>query len=133
MMTSEEILRRLTIGDLVFSRAVLAADPEGGDRVLDAHSRALLQLGALIAAGSAGPLWDRCVDEALLAGLSFDKVVGALLVLAPTIGIERMVAIAPLLARALEYDVDAALERLGDVNGPAARDVSHRSVRAAGV
>jgi alkylhydroperoxidase/carboxymuconolactone decarboxylase family protein YurZ len=83
-------------------------------RALDARSAAFLRLGGLISAGSAGPMWQQRVGEALDAGLSFDEIVGSLLVLAPTIGLERVVAVAPHLAQALGYDVDEALERLDD-------------------
>jgi alkylhydroperoxidase/carboxymuconolactone decarboxylase family protein YurZ len=122
MITSEEILRRLAIGDPAFFQTLLAADLVGGDRALDARGAALLQLGALMAAGSAGPLWQQRVGVALSAGLSFDEVVGALLVLAPTIGMERVVAIAPYVARGLDYDVDAALEGPDPPDPPATRD-----------
>ena len=37
---------------------------------------------------------------------------GSLLALAPMIGTERLAAIAAELARALDYDIDQALERL---------------------
>jgi 4-carboxymuconolactone decarboxylase len=114
MMTSEEVLRRLTIGDPAFCRTVMATGPGESSRVLDDRGMALLHLGGLIATGSSGPLWQRHVGEALAAGLSFDEIVGSLLVLAPSIGIERLVEVAPHLARAIGYDVDAELERLGD-------------------
>jgi alkylhydroperoxidase/carboxymuconolactone decarboxylase family protein YurZ len=114
MTTSEEVLRRLTIGDPAFCRAVMATDLGEPPRLLDARSAALLRLGGLIAAGSSEARWQRHVGEALDAGLGFDEIVGSLLVLAPEIGLERVVAVAPHLARALGYDVDAALERLDD-------------------
>ena len=63
-------------------------------------------------------MWQRRVGDALDAGLSFDEIVGSLVELAPTIGIERVVAVAPHLAQALGYDVDAALERLDDAAAP---------------
>lgn len=112
MITSEESLRKLTIGDPAYCHAILAADLDDQSRILDARSVALLRLGGSIAAGSAGPIWQQRVGSALDAGLSFDEIVAALLALAPTIGIERVVEVAPDLARALGYDVDAALERL---------------------
>jgi alkylhydroperoxidase/carboxymuconolactone decarboxylase family protein YurZ len=112
MLTSEESLRRLTIGDPAYCRSILAAGPDDQVCVLDARSVALLRLGGSIAAGSAGPIWQQRVGDALEAGLSFDEIVAALLALAPTIGVERVVEVAPDLARALGYDVDAALERL---------------------
>ncbi len=114
MTSSEEVLRRLTVGEPAFCRAVMATDLGEPPRALDARSMALLRLGGLIAAGSPGPMWQQRVGEALDAGLSFDEIVGSLMVLAPTIGLERVVAVAPHLARALGYDVDAALERLDE-------------------
>ena len=96
-------------------------DSEADSGALDRHdprgqaSRpALLRLGGLITTGSAGAMWQQRVGEALDAGLSFDEIVGSLLVLAPSIGLERVVAVAPHLAQALGYDVDAALEQMDD-------------------
>ena len=120
MTTSEEVLRRLTIGDPSYCRTVMATELDDPPGVLDARSVALLRLGRAFTAGSAGPMWQQCVRDALDAGLSFDEIVGSLMVLAPTIGIERAVAVAPDLARALGYDIDAALERL-DEGAPAPR------------
>ena len=46
--------------------------------------------------------------------------VAALVALVPTLGVERIVAMAPELARALDYDIDAAFEDLDDAPvGPA--------------
>jgi hypothetical protein len=119
MPTSEEILRRLTIGDPAFCRTVMSAELPGQLHALDARSMALLRLGGSLTAGSSGPMWQQRVDDALNAGLSFDEIVASLTALAPTIGIERVVSVAPDLARALGYDVDAALERLDDATTPA--------------
>ena len=121
MITSEEVLRRLTIGDPAYCRAVMVTDLGEPPRVLDARSAALLRLGGLIATASGGPMWQQRVGEALDAGLSFDEIVSSLVVLAPSIGVERVVAVAPHLARALGYDVDAALEQLEDAAPAAAR------------
>jgi hypothetical protein len=112
MITSEQVLRRLAVGDPGLCRAVMAAAPVDAPLVLDARGLALLQLGGSIGAGSSGPLLRQRVGDALSAGLSFDEVVASLMALAPTIGIERTVALAPEVALALDYDIDAALERL---------------------
>ncbi len=119
MITSEEVLRRLAIGEPAYCRAVMSSELEDPLRALDARSVALLHLGASITAGSGGPMLRQHASEALYAGLSFDEIVAALLSLAPTIGLERVVAVAPDLARALDYDIDAALERLDDAPTPA--------------
>jgi len=114
MISSEESLRRLTIGDPAYCRSLAASGPNAPAHSLDARSVALVRLGGSITTGSVGPILMQRVDDALDAGLSFDEIVGTLLALAPTVGTERTVAVAPELARALGYDVDAALERLDD-------------------
>jgi alkylhydroperoxidase/carboxymuconolactone decarboxylase family protein YurZ len=119
MISSEESLRRLTIADPAYCRALLSAEPDASTHALDAHRVALLRLGASISIGSTDPMLKHRVDDALDAGLGFDEIVDSLLALAPTIGIERVVAAAPGLARALGYDIDAALERLDASPGPA--------------
>lgn len=118
MIESEEILRRLTIGERAWCQGLLAAELQGVPHSLDSRSLALLRLGATMTAGSAGPVWQQRVTEALESGLSFAEIVEALTALTPTIGIDRAVAVAPELARALGYDIDAALELL-DEPGPA--------------
>ena len=112
MVTSEQILRRLTIGEPAFCRDVMAAGPFDVSPMLDVRGLALLRLGGSIGVGSTGPLLQQRVSDALAAGLTFDEVVASLIGLAPTIGIERTVALAPQIALALDYDIDAALERL---------------------
>ena len=115
MIESEESLRRLTIGDRAYCRSLLASRGHRDvPHALDARSLSLLRLGATMTAGTAGPVWQQRVNEALESGLSFEEIVEALTALAPTIGIDRAVAVAPELARALGYDIDAALERLDD-------------------
>jgi alkylhydroperoxidase/carboxymuconolactone decarboxylase family protein YurZ len=109
---SEEVLRRLTIGDSVYGQALMAAEATDQHHTLDRRSLALLRLGATMMAGSSAPMWQQRVSDALESGLGFDEIVEALTALAPTIGLDRVVAIAPELARALGYDIDAALERL---------------------
>ena len=80
MTTSEEILRRLTIGDPAFCRAVMAADLQIHRARSTRAARRCCGSAALITAGSAGPTWQQRVSEALDAGLSFDEIVGSLLV-----------------------------------------------------
>jgi 4-carboxymuconolactone decarboxylase len=107
--SNEEVLRKLTIGDPAFCRALLHTEVDDPQHRLDARGVALLRLGALIAQGAALPTWQQCVWQALSAGLSPDEIVGSLMALAPTIGPDRVVAAAPDLAQALGFDVDAAL------------------------
>ena len=114
MIPSEEVLRRLTIGDPAYCRALMSAEPDDPSHALDARSVALLRLGGSIAAGSMGPMLGQRVSDALGVGLGFDEIVASLVALAPTVGIERTVAVAPEIARALGYDIDSALEQLDD-------------------
>ena len=114
-MTSEEVLRRLTIGDPSSFQMIARAATTGNTPSLDARSVALLRLAASVATGSVGQVWRQRVGDALDAGVTFDEVVAALVALVPTIGTERIAAVAPDIAGALGYDVDAALERLDDV------------------
>ena len=55
MIESEEILRRLTIGDRAYCRSLLVDEVPGVSHHLDARSLALLRLGATMTAGMAGP------------------------------------------------------------------------------
>ncbi len=112
MTDSEEVLRRLTIGESAYCRSLVTADAQSSPHGLDGRSQALLRLGATMMASSSAPIWQQRVSDALENGLDFDDIVEALTTLAPTLGIDRVVAIAPELARALGYDIDAALERL---------------------
>lgn len=111
MIASEEILRRLTIADPAYCQSLLAGQTHMPS-TLDERSVALLRLASSLTSGSAGPMLRQRVGDAMAAGLNFDEIVASLVALSPTIGIDRIVAIAPDLASALGYDVDAALEHL---------------------
>jgi alkylhydroperoxidase/carboxymuconolactone decarboxylase family protein YurZ len=52
--------------------------------------------------------------RALAAGASEDEIADVLLAIAPVAGLGRVVAAAPAVAMALEYDIDAALEEPDD-------------------
>jgi 4-carboxymuconolactone decarboxylase len=109
VVSSEEVLRRLTIGDPAYCRVLVHGEVDESPHRLDARSAALVRLGSVITSGAAAPIWQQCVWQARSAGLSPDEIVGALTALAPTIGPDRLVAAAPALAQALGFDVDAAL------------------------
>lgn len=111
MFDREDVLRHLTLGDTAHLDALVAARHTGpGDMALSAPCAALVTLGALAASGASDLTWQRAVSTALIAGVTADEVVDALVVLAPVIGHARVVAIAPKVALALGYDVEAALE-----------------------
>jgi alkylhydroperoxidase/carboxymuconolactone decarboxylase family protein YurZ len=79
-------------------------------RGLDERTAALACLAALVALHAGPSSYRRCVDRALAAGATVDDVIDTLKVVAPTVGLARLVTAAPGLALALGYDVDAALE-----------------------
>ena len=81
-------------------------DPQG----LNERTAALACLAALVALHAGPSSYQRCVDRALAAGATVDDVIDTLKVVAPTVGLARLVTAAPGLALALGYDIDAALE-----------------------
>jgi alkylhydroperoxidase/carboxymuconolactone decarboxylase family protein YurZ len=109
LTSSEEVLRKLTIEDPTFCRALVHAEVDDPLHTLDARAVALLRLASLMTSGAAGPTWHQCVWQARSAGLSPDEVVGSLMALAPTIGSDRLVSAAPALAQALDIDLEASL------------------------
>jgi 4-carboxymuconolactone decarboxylase len=111
MADREEILRRLTLGDVGCLESL--ADSRrmaGGPPGLDHVGEALVKLGALIVTDGSDVTWQQTVSAALDAGVTADQVVDALVVLAPLVGGMRVVAAAPKVALATGYDVDAAIE-----------------------
>jgi alkylhydroperoxidase/carboxymuconolactone decarboxylase family protein YurZ len=79
---------------------------------LDAATRSLVRVGALVASNAAASSYTRDVDRALAAGATVDQLVDTLVAVGPSVGLARVVSAAPRLAAALGYDVDEALERL---------------------
>ena len=120
MTTAEEALVKLVIGDRAFCREIVGVHVDGYRADLDSRTTALMRLSALVAIGHTGPLLQEAVSDALDAGVGGDSVVGSLLALAPTLGVNHLVAAAPALAVALGYDLDASLESLdhGPSDGP---------------
>lgn len=109
----EDALRRLTVNDRRYVRAILADSSEHGtddDTVgLTDH---LVRLGALIALDAGTAEVDAEVADALAAGASRSDVVRVLLTVAPFVGSARLVGAAPRIAEALDFDVFAELQRL---------------------
>jgi 4-carboxymuconolactone decarboxylase len=81
-------------------------DPGG----LDERTAALTCLAALVAMHAGPTSYQRCVDRALTAGASVDDLIDTLKVVAPTVGLARVVSAVPSVALALGYDIDTALE-----------------------
>ena len=112
----QEILRRLAIIDdgFVDDRAGLGPALTWA-RVLDPKSAALVQVGALAAIGSPAVCLEWSTTRALAAGATEDEITDVLLAIAPVIGLSRAVAAVPGVAKALGYDVEAAVL---DPDGP---------------
>jgi 4-carboxymuconolactone decarboxylase len=104
------------------SDARVARDTIGavGPHGLEEKTAALAGLAALVALRAAPHSYRRCVDRALGAGASVDDMIDTLKVVAPRVGLARVVSAAPGLALALGYDIDSALETLDPPRADAA-------------
>jgi 4-carboxymuconolactone decarboxylase len=100
-------LRRLALNDAHFMEGV-AGQVETGD--LNPRILALVRLGALVAVGGAGPSYGEQADAAVAAGATAAEIVDVLVAVVPVVGMPSVVAAAPMLALALGYDIDEALE-----------------------
>jgi alkylhydroperoxidase/carboxymuconolactone decarboxylase family protein YurZ len=109
----QETLRRLAIFDEGFAEAGLRPSLVEAS-VLDAKTVALLQVAVSVAIGSSAVCLQWSTARALAAGAAKDEIADVLLAIAPVAGLGRVVSAAPGVATALEYDIDAALEELGD-------------------
>lgn len=111
MRDYEQTLKRLALNDEKLVASTLSQNQtEIGSGTGDPQTLALVRLGALIAIAGTPGSYQSAVDGALAAGAPVEDVVGVLIAVAPTIGSARLVAAAPLLARAVGYDVDAAFD-----------------------
>ena len=109
--SSNEILRRLTIGDAGLIASM--ADPDRCDlaiRRLDDRTEALLRIGALVALDAPQSSYQAAVAAAERAGAAPDDLVGVLLAVTGMVGSARVIAAAPRIALAAGYDIEAALE-----------------------
>ena len=104
----ERLLRRLALNDEESIGMVLTRSREGdGGPALLPKAVLLVQLGALLALGAATASLKAAVQRARAAGATESEIVGVLIAIAPAIGLARVVSIAPKLACAIGYDIDA--------------------------
>jgi hypothetical protein len=111
VLSAEETLRRLTIGELAMLPAI--GRPDNGDVLiprLDERAEALVRVAVLVALDAPGSAYHSAVGVAVLAGVSLEELVATLFAVADSVGSARVISAAPRLARAAGYDVDAALE-----------------------
>ncbi len=111
MLSTDEMFRRLTIGEPVLLAAVANLDvADLAVARLEERTEALIRVGALVALDAPQSSYHAAVEAALLAGASLDDLLAALLAVAGTVGSARVVSAAPRIALAAGYDIDAALE-----------------------
>lgn len=106
-------LRRLALRDDRYIESLLAdARLSAARSHLDARTRALVQIAALVALDGAPPSFMSATCAGERAGVSNEEMVGTLLAVLPVVGVSRVVSSAPNLALALGYDVAEAFEWL---------------------
>jgi 4-carboxymuconolactone decarboxylase len=111
MADFEETLRRLAVSDDRLVASMLAqSDPAIGPGHPGEQLRPLFRLAALIAGDGPCASYQSVVESALAAGASVEEIVDVLVAVAGTVGSARVVAAAPLLARAVGFDVDEAFD-----------------------
>jgi alkylhydroperoxidase/carboxymuconolactone decarboxylase family protein YurZ len=108
--TYEETLRKLAVRDDGLVGALLEEEAIVRESRLDAKTRALVRVAALVAVDAAPPSYLEAVTAATRAGATGDEIVGCLIAVLPAVGLARVVSAAPKVGLALGYDVDAALE-----------------------
>ena len=111
-MEYQETLRKLAVRDDRFVDSILSAEVEHAPTPgLGPRAAAMVRFSALITLDAPVPVYQWAVDEALLAGVTVDELVGVLMALMPTIGVPRVSSAAPKIGLALGYDIESALER----------------------
>jgi 4-carboxymuconolactone decarboxylase len=103
-----ELLRRLALNDEPTVRRAVSGTPgePGYAGVLEPKAAALVRLGSLLSVGATTASCRVTVDVARAAGASDEEIVAVLVAVAPVVGGARLVAAAPRLALAIDYDVE---------------------------
>ena len=112
-MRLEEQLRRLSLNDDAAVRSAIGADAPSV--ALDSRTVALVRLAALLSIGAPTASCRAVVEKAHAAGATDEELVDVLVAVAPAVGAARLVAAAPRLALAIDYDIAVADEAW---NGP---------------
>ena len=77
---------------------------------MDAKTRALVRLGAVVVLGASPVTCHWAAQVALAAGATDDEIVETLIAVGPVSGFTRVVSAAPAVGIALGYDIDEAFE-----------------------
>lgn len=112
MARYHDVLRYVAVNDRRLVSSHPSLDPTGADAALGPKSRALVRVAALLATDGSFETYRWVIGDALDAGANPDEIVDVMLAVAPLVGMARVVASAPKVAHALDYDLDAALESL---------------------
>ena len=111
MDESESTLRSLAVHDEQVIRSVLATGLGSPDALgIDAKTCALVRLAVVIDLDASIASYQSAVSLALATGATTSDIVDTLRAVAALVGCSRLVAAAPALAVALDYDIGAALE-----------------------
>ena len=103
----ERLLRRLAVNDEESIETVLMrGEAASVAPTLTEKDVLLVRLGALLALGAATASLCATVERAKQLGVSESEIVGVLIAVAPAIGLARIVAAAPRLAKAIGYELD---------------------------
>jgi 4-carboxymuconolactone decarboxylase len=118
VQSSEEILRRLAIGD----RALISAFAGSGDELpkaarLDELTEALIRVAVLVPLDAPQSSYQVAVEAAMRAGASLEDLLATLVATIEAVGVPRVVSAAPRIALAAGYDVDAAIEQAAPWEG----------------
>lgn len=118
MQSSEEVLRRLAIGDRTMIAAL--ASSSGVSPVsarLDELTLSLVRVAVLVPLDAPQSSYQAAVEAAMRAGASLEDLLAVLLATIEAVGVPRAVSAAPRIALAAGYDVDAALEHAASWKG----------------
>jgi 4-carboxymuconolactone decarboxylase len=111
MTNYEQTLQRLAVSDDTLVASLLTqSHPNVGASSDTERIRALFRLAALIAGEATTASYLSVVGSALAAGASVEEIIDVLIAVAGTVGSARVVAAAPLLARAVGFDVDEGFD-----------------------
>ena len=107
-MKSDELLRRLALNDEATVRRAVTdtRSVAGALAALEPKTAALVHLAALLAVGAPSITCRPMVERARAAGASDDEIVAVLVAVAPAIGAAGVVAAAPRLALAVDYELE---------------------------
>lgn len=118
MQSSEEILRRLAIGDRTLIAALAGAEAGRLQAArLDGLTEALVRVAVLVPLDAPQSSYQAAVEAAMRAGASLEDLLATLVATIEAVGVPRVVSAAPRIALAAGYDVDAAMEQAASLEG----------------